>query len=103
MVAGEARVSVKVEERHRIKAMEFIGDECAADEDIESLAFAFAEFEREVGGPHGNREERCSCPGCERMVPACWASGLCWPCATEDCDCADRPVSSREAGGEGGE
>jgi hypothetical protein len=38
----------QVEERHRIRAMEFIGDECAPDEDIERLALAFAEQEREV-------------------------------------------------------
>ena len=28
----------------------------------------------------------CVCPGCPRKVPEVWASGMCQPCASEDCE-----------------
>lgn len=31
----------------------------------------------------------CICAGCPRKVPQAWASGLCEPCAAEDCEHAD--------------
>lgn len=46
-------------DRHRIRAMEFIGDECAADEDIDHLADAFADVERvALGGQSAGEPER---------------------------------------------
>jgi len=35
---------------------------------------------------HGPAKRRCACPGCRKMLPACWVSVLCHACATEDCD-----------------
>lgn len=29
--------------------------------------------------------EKCMCGGCETQVEMCSRSGLCWPCASEDC------------------
>jgi hypothetical protein len=101
-VTEEAMVEVTERHRERVNALTWVcgcGSKAPACPRLERLALAFAEFEREVRGPHGNREERCICPGCARTVPACWAAGMCVPCATEDCDCAERGVSSREAGG----
>lgn len=31
----------------------------------------------------------CICPGCPRKVPQAWVSGLCEPCAAEDCEHTD--------------
>lgn len=31
----------------------------------------------------------CICPGCPRKVPQAWASGMCEPCANEDCEHTD--------------
>lgn len=31
----------------------------------------------------------CACPGCPRKVPEAWASGMCEPCAIEDCEHTD--------------
>jgi len=39
----------------------------------------------------------CICPGCPRKVPHAWASGLCQPCATEDCDHTDGARATAEA------
>lgn len=31
----------------------------------------------------------CLCPGCYESVPASWASGMCGPCANEQCEHED--------------
>jgi hypothetical protein len=31
----------------------------------------------------------CICPGCPRKVPQAWTSGMCEPCALEDCEHTD--------------
>ena len=55
----------------------------AAPSDEEMAAFR-AEARREV--EHGPVRMPCVCPGCPADVPQCWASGLCRPCAAEDCE-----------------
>jgi hypothetical protein len=32
------------------------------------------------------KTQPCICPGCPRAVPTDWVSGMCFPCATEDCE-----------------
>lgn len=43
---------------------------------------ALAEAEKR----HGSVTRQCACPGCRRMIPACWVSVLCFTCGSEDCD-----------------
>jgi hypothetical protein len=35
---------------------------------------------------HGILVVPCDCPGCLALIPGCWASVLCGPCAREDCE-----------------
>ncbi len=44
----------------------------------------------------------CACPRCPRLVPTWWATPMCMPCVTEDCDCADRTQAEGHAAGGGG-
>lgn len=39
----------------------------------------------------------CICPGCPRKVPEAWASGMCQPCASEDCDHLESVRAALEA------
>ena len=54
-----------------------------------SLAELFAE--------HGTRKLRCVCPGCRKMVPACWMAQMCVECATENCEHAEEASDATKA------
>lgn len=52
---------------------------CPHDE-VQVIAFL-----RTIGSPHVD----CICSGCPRKVPMLWMSGMCEPCAQEDCEHTD--------------
>ena len=47
---------------------------------------------------HGTRRLRCVCPGCGKMVPACWMAQMCVECATENCDHAEAQERRKKKG-----
>jgi hypothetical protein len=55
--------------------------------------------ERAPEPEHGTFAERCLCPGCSTMVPGCWKAGMCFPCASEDCE--HEPPAEAHGTGEG--